>query len=86
VYVAGRGAEILEGTNGNRKRGMVLPFQPLAITFDEIRYSVDMPVVWKYLHKTLEIMEALFIFFLFKYQVKVNLNWFSSGNEGSRCD
>ncbi|XP_010254261.1 PREDICTED: pleiotropic drug resistance protein 1-like isoform X1 [Nelumbo nucifera] len=29
--------------NQNRKRGMVLPFQPLSITFDEIRYSVDMP-------------------------------------------
>ncbi|KAI8558581.1 hypothetical protein RHMOL_Rhmol04G0105600 [Rhododendron molle] len=27
----------------NRKRGMVLPFQPLSIAFDEIRYSVDMP-------------------------------------------
>ncbi|WCJ30204.1 ABC transporter G family member 39 [Euphorbia peplus] len=27
----------------NKKRGMVLPFQPLSITFDEIRYSVDMP-------------------------------------------
>ncbi|KAG5551930.1 hypothetical protein RHGRI_010140 [Rhododendron griersonianum] len=27
----------------NRKRGMVLPFEPLSIAFDEIRYSVDMP-------------------------------------------
>ncbi|KAF6144901.1 hypothetical protein GIB67_041487 [Kingdonia uniflora] len=27
----------------NRKRGMVLPFQPLSITFDEITYAVDMP-------------------------------------------
>ncbi|KAK2399047.1 pleiotropic drug resistance protein [Trifolium repens] len=25
------------------RRGMVLPFQPLSITFDEIRYAVDMP-------------------------------------------
>ncbi|XP_061356268.1 pleiotropic drug resistance protein 1-like isoform X2 [Gastrolobium bilobum] len=25
------------------RRGMVLPFQPLSLTFDEIRYSVDMP-------------------------------------------
>lgn len=25
------------------KRGMVLPFQPLSLTFDEIRYAVDMP-------------------------------------------
>ncbi|XP_028779237.1 pleiotropic drug resistance protein 1-like isoform X1 [Neltuma alba] len=26
-----------------RKRGMVLPFTPLCMTFDEIRYAVDMP-------------------------------------------
>ncbi|KAJ1410992.1 P-loop containing nucleoside triphosphate hydrolase [Sesbania bispinosa] len=26
-----------------RKRGMILPFTPLSITFDEIRYAVDMP-------------------------------------------
>lgn len=29
----------------NSKRGMVLPFQPHSITFDEITYSVDMPAV-----------------------------------------
>ncbi|XP_042517441.1 pleiotropic drug resistance protein 1-like isoform X2 [Macadamia integrifolia] len=27
----------------NRKRGMVLPFEPHALTFDEVKYSVDMP-------------------------------------------
>ncbi|KAL7166187.1 hypothetical protein ACSBR2_036964 [Camellia fascicularis] len=27
----------------NRKRGMVLPFEPLSITFDDVRYAVDMP-------------------------------------------
>ncbi|KAK7410283.1 hypothetical protein VNO78_00953 [Psophocarpus tetragonolobus] len=27
----------------NRKRGMILPFTPLSITFDEIRYEVEMP-------------------------------------------
>ncbi|KAL1532447.1 transcription factor, variant 2 [Salvia divinorum] len=27
----------------NRKRGMILPFQPLSITFDDILYAVDMP-------------------------------------------
>ncbi|XP_068648074.1 pleiotropic drug resistance protein 1-like [Aristolochia californica] len=35
-----------EGVNEddpNRKRGMVLPFAPLSITFDNIKYSVDMP-------------------------------------------
>ncbi|GMN45205.1 hypothetical protein TIFTF001_014383 [Ficus carica] len=29
--------------NPNMKRGMVLPFEPLSITFDDIRYTVDMP-------------------------------------------
>lgn len=27
------------------QRGMVLPFEPLSITFNEIRYAVDMPQV-----------------------------------------
>ncbi|XP_057969760.1 pleiotropic drug resistance protein 1-like [Malania oleifera] len=27
----------------NKKKGMVLPFEPHSITFDEVRYSVDMP-------------------------------------------
>ncbi|KAI6680128.1 hypothetical protein NL676_034009 [Syzygium grande] len=27
----------------NRKRGMVLPFEPLSIAFDDIRYAIDMP-------------------------------------------
>uniref|UniRef100_A0A6V7QUP9 ABC transporter domain-containing protein n=1 Tax=Ananas comosus var. bracteatus TaxID=296719 RepID=A0A6V7QUP9_ANACO len=31
-----------EDSNQNR-RGMVLPFAPLAVAFDDIRYSVDMP-------------------------------------------
>lgn len=29
----------------NKKRGMVLPFEPHSITFDDIRYAVDMPQV-----------------------------------------
>ncbi|GJN19304.1 hypothetical protein PR202_gb06566 [Eleusine coracana subsp. coracana] len=37
---AGRGE--ITGAN-TRKRGMVLPFTPLSITFDNIKYSVDMP-------------------------------------------
>jgi hypothetical protein len=32
-------------TNHSRKRGMVLPFEPHSITFDEVTYSVDMPQV-----------------------------------------
>lgn len=27
------------------KRGMVLPFQPLAMSFDSVNYFVDMPAV-----------------------------------------
>lgn len=31
------------------KRGMVLPFVPLAMSFDDVNYYVDMPVVSKIL-------------------------------------
>jgi len=30
---------------GNKKRGMVLPFTPLSITFLNVGYSVDIPQV-----------------------------------------
>ncbi|PHT40513.1 Pleiotropic drug resistance protein 3 [Capsicum baccatum] len=30
-------------TDLNKRRGMILPFEPLSITFDDIRYAVDMP-------------------------------------------
>lgn len=33
------------------KKGMVLPFTPLALTFENIRYSVDMPQVFIHLQK-----------------------------------
>ncbi|RZC89025.1 hypothetical protein C5167_030719 [Papaver somniferum] len=33
--------------NQNRKRGMVLPFQPHSITFNDITYAVDMPAEMK---------------------------------------
>lgn len=29
-----------------KKRGMVLPFEPHSLTFDEVTYSVDMPKVF----------------------------------------
>lgn len=29
----------------NRKHGMILPFEPHSIAFNEIKYSVDMPQV-----------------------------------------
>ncbi|KAJ1688210.1 hypothetical protein LUZ63_019600 [Rhynchospora breviuscula] len=32
---------------GLNKKGLVLPFKPLALTFDNIRYSVDMPAEMK---------------------------------------
>uniref|UniRef100_A0A2N9H7W4 ABC transporter domain-containing protein n=1 Tax=Fagus sylvatica TaxID=28930 RepID=A0A2N9H7W4_FAGSY len=33
----------LYDANNNSNKGMVLPFEPLSITFDEIKYAVDMP-------------------------------------------
>ncbi|XP_020588143.1 ABC transporter G family member 39-like [Phalaenopsis equestris] len=38
-----RQTEINPEDDPNRKRGMVLPFDPLALTFDNVKYSVDMP-------------------------------------------
>ncbi|KAE8718417.1 Pleiotropic drug resistance protein 3 [Hibiscus syriacus] len=32
-----------EATTGNKKKGMVLPFEPYSIVFDDVIYSVDMP-------------------------------------------
>ena len=36
---------IVEDDSALTKRGMILPFVPLSLTFDNIRYSVDMPQV-----------------------------------------
>ncbi|KAL7112056.1 hypothetical protein ACP275_05G129500 [Erythranthe tilingii] len=33
--------------NANQKRGMILPFEPHSLTFDDITYSVDMPAEMK---------------------------------------
>ncbi|KAK8956349.1 Pleiotropic drug resistance protein TUR2 [Platanthera guangdongensis] len=41
------GAEINTVDDPNRKRGMVLPFEPLSLTFDNVKYSVDMPAEMK---------------------------------------
>ncbi|KAH6836491.1 pleiotropic drug resistance 12 [Perilla frutescens var. hirtella] len=38
--------------NGNQKRGMILPFEPHSITFDDVRYSVDLPAEMKALGAT----------------------------------
>lgn len=37
----------IDESNHNRKKGMVLPFEPRSITFDNVMYSVDMPQVSK---------------------------------------
>lgn len=34
----------------DRRKGMILPFEPLSITFDNIKYSVDMPQVTEYIY------------------------------------
>jgi len=41
---SGRGDSVTESSHG-KKKGMVLPFEPHSITFDDIVYSVDMPAV-----------------------------------------
>ena len=38
-------ADAVVDSNHGKKKGMVLPFEPHSITFDEIVYSVDMPQV-----------------------------------------
>ena len=43
--LSGRKETVGVETNHSRKRGMVLPFEPHSITFDEVSYSVDMPQV-----------------------------------------
>ncbi|CAI0420335.1 unnamed protein product, partial [Linum tenue] len=37
------GLEITPGSNNCKKKGMVLPFVPYSVTFDEITYAVDAP-------------------------------------------
>lgn len=39
------GMEVSTEANPNRRKGMVLPFVPLSLTFDNVKYSVDMPQV-----------------------------------------
>ncbi|KAG0503184.1 hypothetical protein HPP92_003256 [Vanilla planifolia] len=42
-----RGSSENAEADPNRKRGMVLPFEPLSLTFDNVKYSVDMPAEMK---------------------------------------
>lgn len=46
-------------TESTRKRGMLIPFEPLALTYDEIRYSVDMPQEMKDQGQTEDRLELL---------------------------
>ncbi|TKY58468.1 Pleiotropic drug resistance protein 1 [Spatholobus suberectus] len=42
-------------TKENRKRGMILPFEPYSVTFDEVTYSVDMPQM--FVEEVMELIE-----------------------------
>jgi hypothetical protein len=46
ISSGGRNSLEIEDAHGVApKRGMILPFQPLAISFDDVCYYVDMPAV-----------------------------------------
>ena len=45
LFMSNPGSGEIRAAGSVRQRGMVLPFAPLSITFDDIRYSVDMPQV-----------------------------------------
>ncbi|KAG9150960.1 hypothetical protein Leryth_003090 [Lithospermum erythrorhizon] len=36
-------ADAIVESNENKKKGMILPFEPHSLTFDDVNYSVDMP-------------------------------------------
>ena len=40
--------------NGRMKRGMILPFEPLSISFDDVSYYVDMPAVFNLINGVLQ--------------------------------
>ncbi|KAK8525005.1 hypothetical protein V6N12_029855 [Hibiscus sabdariffa] len=42
--ISSKSLSMAEVTTVNKKKGMVLPFEPHSITFDDIIYSVDMPL------------------------------------------
>ncbi|KAE8680794.1 Pleiotropic drug resistance protein 3 [Hibiscus syriacus] len=41
--ISSKSLSVSEATIGNKKKGMVLPFEPHSIAFDDVIYSVDMP-------------------------------------------
>lgn len=40
--------------DGRMKRGMILPFEPLSISFDDVSYYVDMPAVFNLINGVLQ--------------------------------
>ncbi|CAA0838334.1 ABC transporter G family member 40, partial [Striga hermonthica] len=62
--VSARGNDSLDRSDAteaieNRKKGMILPFEPHSLTFDDIRYSVDMPAEMKAQGATEDKLELL---------------------------
>ncbi|PIA65375.1 hypothetical protein AQUCO_00100684v1 [Aquilegia coerulea] len=51
--------QALEASNPSKNQGMILPFQPLSITFEDITYSVDMPQAMKSQGVTQDRLELL---------------------------
>ena len=50
------------------KQGMILPFQPLAMSFEDVNYLVDMPPVWNFIPKTALLCDsAIACFCAFSY-------------------
>ena len=45
VGITRSGSATVENHSGTMQRGMVLPFAPLSLTFNNIKYFVDMPQV-----------------------------------------
>lgn len=40
-----KSSNVANNSNSSEKKGMVLPFQPLSLTFNHVNYYVDMPAV-----------------------------------------
>ncbi|XP_015083661.1 pleiotropic drug resistance protein 1-like [Solanum pennellii] len=59
--LSSRVGNITEG-DLSKRRGMILPFEPLSITFDDIRYAVDMPQEMKaqgFIEDQLELLKGV---------------------------
>ena len=45
------------------KQGMILPFQPLAMSFEDVNYLVDMPPIWNFIPKTALLCDSTIAYF-----------------------